>query len=273
MVILGLLLIILGAIAILSAIFVSEGSGELLGIDMSSLEIFLVGVAAGAAVLWGYTILKWGTKRGLAHRRGAQGAHQAEREARPRRGREARGQPDHPRRARLTLVPDRRCPAPAATSALPGRHITPCGHSASRSGPRRHLAVRRRAGWRRTTGWHADWRPTTSRSAPGLSAPASVLRARSAAVGARQLPLEKGVAEDVVRRSHRAQARGSASERAQAQGPPGAGATGGVRRGSPGLAAYDKSISAAIVGARQCAEAPPSHMSALGWPPAEEAPA
>ena len=69
MVILGLLLIILGAIAILSAIFVSEGSGELLGIDMTSLEIFLVGVAAGAAVLWGYTILKWGTKRGLAHRR------------------------------------------------------------------------------------------------------------------------------------------------------------------------------------------------------------
>ena len=69
MVILGLLLIILGAIAILSAIFVSEGSGELLGIDMTSLEIFLVGVAAGAAVLWGYSILKWGTKRGLAHRK------------------------------------------------------------------------------------------------------------------------------------------------------------------------------------------------------------
>lgn len=69
MVILGLLLIILGAIAILSAVFVSEGSGELLGVDMSSLAIFLVGVAAGAAVLWGYSILKWGTKRGLAHRR------------------------------------------------------------------------------------------------------------------------------------------------------------------------------------------------------------
>jgi hypothetical protein len=69
MVILGLLLIILGAIAILSAIFVSEGSGVLLGIDMSTLSIFLVGVAAGAAVLWGYSILKWGTRRGLAHRR------------------------------------------------------------------------------------------------------------------------------------------------------------------------------------------------------------
>jgi hypothetical protein len=69
MVILGLLLIILGAIAILSAIFVSEGSGELLGIDMSSLAIFLVGVAAGAALLWGFAILKWGTRRSLAHRR------------------------------------------------------------------------------------------------------------------------------------------------------------------------------------------------------------
>lgn len=69
MVILGLLLIILGAIAILSAIFVSEGSGVLLGIDMSTLSVFLVGVAAGAAILWGYSILKWGTRRGLAHRR------------------------------------------------------------------------------------------------------------------------------------------------------------------------------------------------------------
>ncbi len=69
MVILGLLLIILGVIAILSAVFVSEGTAELLGIDMSSLEIFLVGVAAGAALLWGYAILKWGTKRGLAHRK------------------------------------------------------------------------------------------------------------------------------------------------------------------------------------------------------------
>jgi hypothetical protein len=69
MVILGLLLIIFGAIAILSAVFVSEGSGQLLGIDMSSLAIFLVGVAAGAALLWGYSLVKWGTRRSLAHRR------------------------------------------------------------------------------------------------------------------------------------------------------------------------------------------------------------
>lgn len=71
MVILGLLLIILGAIAVLSAIFVSEpgSGGELLGFDVTTLETFLIGVAAGAAILWGFTILKWGTRRSLSHRR------------------------------------------------------------------------------------------------------------------------------------------------------------------------------------------------------------
>ncbi len=71
MVILGLVLIILGAIAILSAIFVSEpgSGGELLGFEVTTLEAFLVGVAAGAAVLWGFSILKWGTRRGLAQRK------------------------------------------------------------------------------------------------------------------------------------------------------------------------------------------------------------
>ena len=69
MVVLGLLLIVLGVIAILAAVFVSEGTAQLLGMDLSALGIFLLGVAAGAAVLWGYSLLKWGTKRSLAHRR------------------------------------------------------------------------------------------------------------------------------------------------------------------------------------------------------------
>ena len=71
MVILGLALIILGGIAVLSAIFVSEEGtgGELLGFSVTTLESFLVGVAAGAAILWGFSILKWGTRRGLAHRK------------------------------------------------------------------------------------------------------------------------------------------------------------------------------------------------------------
>ncbi|RYC10578.1 hypothetical protein [Nocardioides zhouii] len=71
MVFLGLALIILGGIAVLSAIFVSEpgSGGELLGFGVTTLESFLVGVAAGAAILWGFSILKWGTRRGLAHRK------------------------------------------------------------------------------------------------------------------------------------------------------------------------------------------------------------
>src|SRR4051794_19505725 len=71
MVILGLLLIIVGAIAVLSAVFVSEPGrgGELLGFEVTTLETFFVGVAAGAAILWGFSILKWGTKRGLAQRK------------------------------------------------------------------------------------------------------------------------------------------------------------------------------------------------------------
>ncbi|PUA82829.1 hypothetical protein [Nocardioides currus] len=71
MVILGLLLIILGAIAVLSAVFVSEPGtgGELLGFDVTTIQSFLIGVAAGAAILWGFSILKWGTKRGIAQRK------------------------------------------------------------------------------------------------------------------------------------------------------------------------------------------------------------
>ncbi len=38
-------------------------------IDVTTLESFLVGVAAGAAILWGFSILKWGTRRSLAHRK------------------------------------------------------------------------------------------------------------------------------------------------------------------------------------------------------------
>lgn len=71
MVFLGLGLILLGALAILAAIFVSEDGtgGELLGFDVSVLGAVLVGVAAGMAILWGFGILKWGTRRGLEHRK------------------------------------------------------------------------------------------------------------------------------------------------------------------------------------------------------------
>ena len=44
MVILGLLLVILGGAVILAAVFVSDGSAQLLGMDLTALAIFLVGV-------------------------------------------------------------------------------------------------------------------------------------------------------------------------------------------------------------------------------------
>jgi hypothetical protein len=69
MVILGLLLILLGGLLIAAAALVSDGSAELLGMDLSAFTIFLIGVAAGACVLWGFGILKYGTKRGIRQRR------------------------------------------------------------------------------------------------------------------------------------------------------------------------------------------------------------
>ena len=69
MVILGILLIGLGALAIVAAVFTGDGSAQLLGLDLTTLEIFLVGLGAGAAILWGLMILKYGTKRELRQRR------------------------------------------------------------------------------------------------------------------------------------------------------------------------------------------------------------
>lgn len=69
MVILGILLIILAVAAILAGVFLNDGSAELLGVAMSSTAIFLVGVVAGALLLWGISLVKWGTKRSMARRR------------------------------------------------------------------------------------------------------------------------------------------------------------------------------------------------------------
>jgi hypothetical protein len=70
MVFLGLALLLLGAVVVLAAVFVSKPGtgGELLGFEVTTLQTFLVGLAAGAALLWGFTLLRWGTRRTLAHR-------------------------------------------------------------------------------------------------------------------------------------------------------------------------------------------------------------
>lgn len=73
MVILGLLLLGVGVIAILAGVFTSDagasGNVALFGIDMSPMTVFLVGVGAGACVLFGLSVLRLGTKRELRTRR------------------------------------------------------------------------------------------------------------------------------------------------------------------------------------------------------------
>jgi hypothetical protein len=73
MVILGLVLVVLGALAIVSAVFATDvdarGTIEFLSIDVSPLTLFLIGVASAVAIWWGLWILKAGSRRSLARRR------------------------------------------------------------------------------------------------------------------------------------------------------------------------------------------------------------
>ncbi|GAB3200040.1 hypothetical protein GCM10027062_18370 [Nocardioides hungaricus] len=70
MVVLGLVLIGLGALAIVAALFTAEGTNVgLLGADIGAMAMFFVGLGAGLAILWGFGFTKWGTKRTLRQRR------------------------------------------------------------------------------------------------------------------------------------------------------------------------------------------------------------
>ncbi|CUR60554.1 conserved exported hypothetical protein [metagenome] len=73
MVILGLLLLGIGVVAILAGVFTTDvdaaGQVTLLGVDVTPTSLFVIGVLAGAFVLWGLTVLKIGTKRELRMRR------------------------------------------------------------------------------------------------------------------------------------------------------------------------------------------------------------
>jgi type VI protein secretion system component VasK len=72
MVILGLVLVALGALAIVCGLFTSEVDGgqlQFLGQDISPVAFFLIGVGAAVAIWWGLWILKYGSKRSWARRR------------------------------------------------------------------------------------------------------------------------------------------------------------------------------------------------------------
>lgn len=73
MLILGLLLIAVGVAVILAGLFATDVSGsgqiDVLGVDVSVQTLFVLGVLAAVAVLWGLWITKYGAKRELRHRR------------------------------------------------------------------------------------------------------------------------------------------------------------------------------------------------------------
>src|SRR5688572_20210209 len=69
MVILGLLLVLVGALVVVVALFEANGDVTVFGNDLTAATVFLFGVAAGAAILFGFVVLKFGTRRSLQRRR------------------------------------------------------------------------------------------------------------------------------------------------------------------------------------------------------------
>jgi uncharacterized integral membrane protein len=69
MVVLGLLLLVVGTVAILAAIFATSGTAAFLGANLSAATLFFLGVAATLALLCGLVLTRAGTGRALRHRR------------------------------------------------------------------------------------------------------------------------------------------------------------------------------------------------------------
>jgi membrane protein implicated in regulation of membrane protease activity len=86
MIVLGLLLIAVGGVAIAAALLSTSGTASFLGADLGAATIFFLGLAAGLAVLWGYSIAKLGARRSWRLRR----ENRQLREAQQRQAREQR---------------------------------------------------------------------------------------------------------------------------------------------------------------------------------------
>jgi hypothetical protein len=69
MVAFGVLLLLLGALVISAAVFVSKGTAEILGFELNAMTIFMLGVAAGAGVILGLSMIRSGTKRAMRERK------------------------------------------------------------------------------------------------------------------------------------------------------------------------------------------------------------
>jgi membrane protein implicated in regulation of membrane protease activity len=82
MVVLGLLLLAIGVLAMLAAVFSTSGTALFLGADLGSATLFFLGVAATLAVLCGLVLTRAGTGRALRHRRDQRRLRTLERERR-----------------------------------------------------------------------------------------------------------------------------------------------------------------------------------------------
>jgi type VI protein secretion system component VasK len=72
MVILGLVLIVLGALAIVCGLFTAKfdhGDLQFLSFDVSPVALFFIGVGSAVLIWWGLWILKSGSKRSWARRK------------------------------------------------------------------------------------------------------------------------------------------------------------------------------------------------------------
>ena len=72
MLLLGLLLIAVGAVLVIGGVFAADVSGgqvEFMGIDVSPMALFLLGTAAGACVLLGLSVSRFGARRELQRRK------------------------------------------------------------------------------------------------------------------------------------------------------------------------------------------------------------
>ena len=69
MMLLGLLLMGAAALGVVAALFSTSGTASFLGADLGARTIFLLGLASGLALLWGWSLARVGAKRELRHRR------------------------------------------------------------------------------------------------------------------------------------------------------------------------------------------------------------
>lgn len=72
MLLLGLIIIAVGAVLVILGVFGTEVSGsevEIMGIEVSPTVLFLLGLVAGVCILFGFTVTRFGAKRELRQRK------------------------------------------------------------------------------------------------------------------------------------------------------------------------------------------------------------